>query len=237
MSHLDSNPPIFFDAGIFFDAAPPATRKHTMANILRNWSKLGRKDRLAFAKKIKTNLAKTPAPVASPNPTVAQLDTLYTPAETLVNEVDDLETQLKAKRAARDAALDALMAGVEQEAKTVEAIPDVTPDVILAVGFAIAGQPQPTPSITQPLDLTVTAGDNDGSLDWHSHPVAGSIGMEVSTTATPNDPASWVSHGTVAQSSGTITGLPSGTRIYVRIRAIGPNGPGPWSDLAGKMVP
>ena len=39
------------------------------------------------------------------------------------------------------------------------------------------------------------------------------------------------------QSSGTITGLPSGTRIYTRIRAIGPNGPGPWSDLAGKMVP
>lgn len=237
MSHLDSNPPIFFDAGIFFDAAPPATPKHTMANILRNWSKLGRKDRLDFGKKIKTNLAKTPAPVASPNPTVAQLGTLCTAADTLINEVDDLETQLKAKRSARDAALDALMAGVEQEAKTVEAIPNVTDDVILAVGFAIAGVPQPAPPITQPLDLSVTASDNEGALDWQSHPVPGSIGMEVSTTATPNDNASWVSRGTVSQSSGTITGLTSGIRTYVRIRAIGPSGPGPWSDLAGKMVP
>ena len=147
MLHLDSNPPIFFDAGIFFDAPPPATPKHTMANILRNWSKLGRKDRLAFGKTIETNLGKTPAPVASPNPTVAQLGTLYTAADTLINEVDDLETQLKAKRSARDAALDALMAGVEQEAKTIEAIPGVTDEVILAVGFAIAGVPQPAPAI------------------------------------------------------------------------------------------
>ena len=93
------------------------------------------------------------------------------------------------------------------------------------------------PSVVQPLDLNVTAGNNEGSLDWHFHPVAGSIGMEVATTATPNDNASWVSRSTVSQSSGTITGLTSGIRTYVRIRAIGPNGPGPWSDLAGKMVP
>ncbi len=208
-----------------------------MANILRNWSKLGRKDRLAFAKKIKTNLGKNPAPIASPNPTVAQLDTLYTAADTLINDVDDLETQLKAKRAARDAALDALMAGVEQEAKTVEAVPDITQDVILATGFELAGVPQTTPAPAQPLDLSVTAGDNDGSLDWHSHPLRGSTGMEVSSTATPNDPASWISHGTVPQSSGTITGLTSGVRRYVRVRGIFPSGPGPWSDLAGKMVP
>ena len=237
MSHLDSDPPIFFDAGIFFDAPPPAAPKHTMANILRNWSKLGRKDRLAFGKKIKTNLGKTPAPIAAPVPTVSALDALYTPADTLKNELDDLETQLKAKRPALDAALDALMAGVEQEARTVEAIPDVTPATILAIGFAIAGVQQPAPAITQPLDLSVTASSFEGGLDWHSHPLAGAIGMEAATTTTPNDNASWVSRGTVPQSSGTITGLTSGVRTYVRIRGIFPSGPGPWSDLAGKMVP
>ena len=237
MSHLDSNPPIFFDAGIFFDSAPPAAPSKNMANILRNWTRLSRKDRLAFAKKIKTNLAKVPAPIATPNPTVAQLETLSTAADGLINDVDDLETQLTAKRAARDDALDALMAGIEQEAKTVEAVTGGDATAILPTGFVIAGAPQPTPSITQPLDLSVTAGDNEGTLDWHSHPVAGSIGMEAATTATPTDNASWVSRGTVSQSSGTITGLTSGIRTYVRIRAIGPNVPGPWSDLAGKMVP
>jgi hypothetical protein len=237
MSHLDSEPPIFFDDGVFFDDAPPATPRKNMAKILRNWSKLPRKDRLGFAKKIKTNLAQVPPPIANPNPTVAQLETLYTAADSLINEVDALEILLKAKRAARDDALDALMAGIEQEAKTVEAVPGITPGEILATGYDLAGVPQPAPAPTQPLDLSVTAGDNDGSLDWHSHPLRGSSGMEVSSTATPNDPASWVSHGTVPQSSGTITGLPSGIRRYVRIRGIFPGGPGPWSDLAARMVP
>ena len=41
----------------------------------------------------------------------------------------------------------------------------------------------------------------------------------------------------VPPSSGTITGLPSSIRRYIRIRGIFPGGPGPWSDLAAKMVP
>ena len=36
---------------------------------------------------------------------------------------------------------------------------------------------------------------------------------------------------------GTLTGLPSGTRQYVLLRAIGLAGPGPWSESADNMVP
>jgi hypothetical protein len=68
-------------------------------------------------------------------------------------------------------------------------------------------------------------------------PLAGSIGMQPATTATPNDNARWINPDTVPQSSGTITGLPSDTRRYLRLRGIFPSGPGPWSDIAGKMVP
>ncbi|HYR59152.1 MAG TPA: fibronectin type III domain-containing protein [Chthoniobacteraceae bacterium] len=41
----------------------------------------------------------------------------------------------------------------------------------------------------------------------------------------------------MTQSGGTLTGLISGQRHYVRLRAIGPLGPGPWSDEPSKMVP
>jgi hypothetical protein len=41
----------------------------------------------------------------------------------------------------------------------------------------------------------------------------------------------------VPRSSGTLTGLPSGVRHFVQFRALGPLGPGPWSDLAWRMVP
>ena len=58
------------------------------------------------------------------------------------------------------------------------------------------------------------------------------IGMKTTSTTNPDDSASWIS-----QSNGTITGLTTGIRTCVRIWTIGPNGPGPRSDLAGKMVP
>ena len=41
-----------------------------------------------------------------------------------------------------------------------------------------------------------------------------------------------------AKSSGTIPGLTSGARMWVRARAIGAHpDPGPWSDPAAKRVP
>ena len=91
--------------------------------------------------------------------------------------------------------------------------------------------------MTAPQDLKVSMGSSDASLDWHCHPVAGASSMEPQTTTTPTDPASWKSQTPVTQSSGTLTGLLSGQRHYVRLRAIGPLGPGPWSDEASKMVP
>ena len=54
---------------------------------------------------------------------------------------------------------------------------------------------------------------------------------------TSENRALWKTHPVVTQSSGTLGGLPSGVRQYVQFRAIGRLGPGPWSDLAGRMVP
>ncbi|MFN0074841.1 MAG: hypothetical protein ACKVY0_00020 [Prosthecobacter sp.] len=53
------------------------------------------------------------------------------------------------------------------------------------------------------------------------HPVTGPYETKDTTTA----------------SSTTISGLSSGTRIWVRVRGLGANGPGPWSDPATKIVP
>ena len=107
----------------------------------------------------------------------------------------------------------------------------------IAAGFAVAGAPAAIGPMSQPQDLDVTMGSNDGTLDWQCHPVAGASSMEPQTTTNPMDPATWHTHTAVTQSSGTLTGLPSGVRHYVRVRAIGPLGPGPWSDIASKMVP
>jgi len=54
----------------------------------------------------------------------------------------------------------------------------------------------------------------------------------------PVSPTSWQKKMTVTKSSGTITGLTSGARMWVRVRAIGADPqPGPYSDPAAKTVP
>jgi len=91
--------------------------------------------------------------------------------------------------------------------------------------------------MTQVKNLSCTSGDNDGQLDlaWDRNEGAGSY--EYQATANPMDPASWTTRGSVTQSKVTLSGLTSGQRSYVRVRAIGPLGRGPWSDEASKMVP
>jgi hypothetical protein len=50
--------------------------------------------------------------------------------------------------------------------------------------------------------------------------------------------SSWAFKMSLAKSSGTIPGLASGSKMWVRVRAVGAdNKPGPWSDPAVKVVP
>jgi hypothetical protein len=67
-------------------------------------------------------------------------------------------------------------------------------------------------------------------------PVAKSYEVELSVD--PVSPTSWQKKMTVTKSSGTIMGLTSSARMWVRVRAIGAHPqPGPWSDPAAKTVP
>ncbi len=224
------------DAGLRMDSGAPTHTPRKMSKINRNWPKLPISDRIAFMRQAVNKQKATPSPIPHPYADLAALDTLVADAETVDGQITALETQLSSLRAARNTKTDAAMAEFDLDAMHVEA--DTKGDAAgeIAAGFAVVGA-SPTPAIVKPVNLSLSMGSNDSSVDWHSHPVHGAIGMEASTTATPTDAASWVSHGTVSQSSGTITGLTSGIRTYVRIRAIFPTGPGPWSDLASQMVP
>ena len=208
-----------------------------MSKITRTWTKMAISPRIAYMRQAVDKQKATPSPIPHPYPDLTALDTLVAAAEAEDALVATLETQLKAARASRITKTDAAAADFENDAKHVEADTKGDASQEIAAGFQVATPAAAIGPMAQPLDLSVTMGDNNGSLKWHTHPVQGSIGMEPQTTANPLDDASWVSHTVVAQSSGTLTGLPSGIRQYVRLRAIGPLGPGPWSDSASKMVP
>ena len=98
----------------------------------------------------------------------------------------------------------------------------------------------PTPRVT---GLELSIGDAAGEVDggWHSEYKQGVKSYETQTMLNPlnNDPTTgaWVQQPTVTKSSCALKGFTSGARIWVRVRAIGPNGVGEWSDPATIIVP
>jgi len=209
-----------------------------LPKIKRSWIKLAIKSRLEFFKKIIDNLKKDPPPIATPNPTTAALDTLYAAAAGTQAQIEALEGQIKALRPTRDAQVDTLAAAIELEGSTVISATGGDPGKIIAIGYELVSETHESVGpMTQVQALVVTAGDNDGELNPSWEPVDGAKNYEVQVNTDPTKPANWVTKLIAGQSNCVIAGLPSGARHYVRVRALGAQGPGPWSDEASRMVP
>lgn len=237
--YFDSHPPVRMDSGARLDDAAPQRRKHmAKARVKKSWSRKTPKQRLAIARNIIDNLSKTPPPIATPNPTVQALEALYTPAEEADSQIGALELQLKSLRRTRDEKVDALMSGIDLEASTVESATGGDAAQIIAIGYEVVSTThEPVGPMTQVTNLVVTAGDNEGELNPTWDPTEGAHNYEVQVSTNPTVPGGWVTKLTAPQSNCVIPGLPSGVRHWVRVRANGPLGPGPWSDEASKMVP
>jgi hypothetical protein len=102
-----------------------------------------------------------------------------------------------------------------------------------------ANFPTPTPPAVpgQVLSLVLTTGDYPGTLDVAFDSAAGAKSYEVQTGPDPMSEASWVFKQSVTRSSGTIPGLISGSKVWVRVGAVGAAGAGSYSDPATKVVP
>jgi hypothetical protein len=210
-----------------------------MADILRNWNRLNRPDRIDLGQSVVDKITAGGTAVAATHADFVAFAAKQAAAKAALATIKALEDQLKVARPAAETALDDWAAALEQLAKTGDSAAKGSAADIAAMGFqpssnAPPASPQP---LTQVQGLVVTAGDSDGELDYTHERTNGATSYERQTTTTPTDEASWVSRETITRSSGTVGGLPSGSRQWLRVRAIGPMGPGPWSDPATKTVP
>jgi len=93
-------------------------------------------------------------------------------------------------------------------------------------------------SMTQVLDLVLTAGDYDGSLVGHWKVVKAAKSYEIQLSADPVTATSWTYKMTATRRSAVLKELSNGAKLWARVRALGAdNAPGPWSDPAVKTVP
>lgn len=104
------------------------------------------------------------------------------------------------------------------------------------LGFQTVAPRQPS-DMSQVLELSLTEGDNQGEIDAQWKPVHRAKSYEIEIATDPNDPTSWKKFDVSAKSKFTLSGLMSGERIWVRVRAVGANNKGGWSDPAMKIVP
>lgn len=208
-----------------------------MAKILRTWNRISAADRIDFGASIKSILDADHSVVPADHADYTDFTAKFTALQARAGEVSALEGQLRTARLVRDTAMDAWLPTIEQLATTIESLSRGVPAAISSTGFAPdeGGSSAPV-EMTQVQNFSVTAGDEDGELDYHHDRVAGARLYERQSATDPNGTA-WTDRGTSTKSKGSVSGLTSGTRIWLRARAVGATGPGPWSAPASKIVP
>jgi hypothetical protein len=232
------DPAVFYDApGIYYDAAVVSPERKRMAKVRTNASKMSLSQLQAAVGNVITKMTGN-ANFATPNPPLATMSSLLADSQTkaaayvaAVNAAEQVMTE-------RDLARKALVDAFEQLAAYVQNQSGGDEVIILSSGYDVRGTATPVGPVAQVLNVAVTEGDGEGMLDVQWDPTKGAMSYEVALT-TGADPAT-ATYTQVALPTGsktTLTGLTSGTRVWIKVRAIGSEGPGPWSDPATKIVP
>ena len=227
-----------YDSGLLYDdSSSPQLIRKKMAKVKLGLDKLTSDELIALANLIKTAMTGN-ANFTTPNPTLAALGTLITTATTKLAAYNAAQAAVATALSDRDTALTALRGGLTQEGAYVENITGGDRVKIESAGMDVRADAAPVGTPTQVLNLVVTAGDNDGTLDAAWDPVRGANSYEVQVSVDPVSGTSWAFKMSATRSSATLAGLTSGSRMWSRVRAVGAdNTTGPWSDPATKTVP
>jgi len=218
------------------DFTVPLTRKKMKPKL--GLDRLKPQEVVALGKTVKAAMTTNAATFPNANPTMVALGALITAAEDGITASDTADATAKLVRTQRDTLVAALAAGLTQEAGYVESRAAGSATIIEQAGMAVKAPSEPIGPMPQVLELAVTASDHEGWLDWMCKPVRGVSSYEVWTSADPMTEASWKFAFSSSKSSGTLKGLTSGSKVWVRVRAVGADtDPGPWSDPAVKVVP
>ena len=140
------------------------------------------------------------------------------------------DTQIAATRATLADALDKL-------ARNLELIPGVTDAMLATTGFELRKQPSSSgETVAAPQNVRLKQTGVTGVVQVLCDAVKGASAYEMQYTLDPNA-GPWIDGETFASTRGIgISGLTRGKDYWVRLRAIGTNGPGPWSDPATILV-
>lgn len=212
-----------------------------MSSLKLNLSRQNPAQLIALADLVTSKLAPAaPATPPIPNlaPKVATLIAARNAADAANTKYEDAKSALVNLKTLRDNKADALRVEHTALASAVESEARGDAAVLTASGYTLAAGNTPSNAAPEKvMNLSITAGDDDGALDGQIDPTAGAKTYEVQVTTVDPLAGPWTTKAQPTASRWTLEGLASGQRVWVRVRGVGSNGPGPWSDPATKIVP
>jgi hypothetical protein len=232
------DPAATYDSGLFYDeVSPPNLKGRKMSRVKLNLDRLNPEELVASANTVKTAMTGN-ANFPTPNPTLAAFGTLITTATTKIAGYNTKKAEAETALADRDAALAELRGSFTLLGDYVQNASGGDAVKIESAGMDVRAAAAPV-TMTQVLDLAVTEGDSAGTLDSMWSPVTGARSYEIqTTTADPLVEANWAFKKSSSKSRATLDGLTSGSKVWVRVRAVGTRGSvGAYSDPANKTVP
>jgi hypothetical protein len=126
---------------------------------------------------------------------------------------------------------------LEKLARNLELTPNVTDAMLATTGFDMRQTPTRTGApVDAPANLRAKATGTMGSVQLLCDPSQRAKSYEAQYALDPNN-GPWIDAGTFGNTRNIIiNGLTRGKDHYFRVRAIGPDGAGAWSDPATIMV-
>lgn len=130
-----------------------------------------------------------------------------------------------------------LMSMLETEAAYVQITSVGDEATILSSGFDIRQKAVAIGKLPPAKKLLVFEGMNEGEVNATWDPVKGARSYLVEMSTDITRPEAWVYQTTTTRGKCTLQGLPSGSRIWIRVAPINAAGQGAYSDPATKTVP
>lgn len=196
-------------------------------------------DKLDFTTDLTAALSLNVAVYASPDPTPAVLNAKVTAINTKRAQVTAAQTALDTKLAELDTLEGELDDLLMLEGAYIQQTSNGEAAKIALLPVEVKATPGPTTAPAKVIDLKLSPGNNAGEVKSMVKKTAGARGYEYEKSSDPNVPTGWSHLDTSPGSRTTFTGLTSGTKLWVRARAVGgkKTGKGAWSDPATITVP
>ncbi len=209
-----------------------------MFDVVLDLSDLSVPDLVLRAKAIRSGIAGEPV-FSTLSAQLIALDGLITALEALQTAQAAAKTAFTNATNARDTGETAVIKAINKLASDVGKLA-ATEAQVNSAEMRVKDKPAPKPIPATPTGLELTAGDEDGELSGQCNGQRGIVEFyEIRyTTSDPLLPATtWQFADTSKKSRFELTGLPTGQKIWVQLRACNARGKSGWCDPACKRVP